>query len=112
MAKWNKTPDLSPLPKFLKHDSRNLTAANARLAELRFREKEKLVTPPEKLPSWERWVDPRSVAVRPVTAEFCGDPSPARSALGGYQQRGIDWERRWHEEWEDRKLRERLYGRS
>jgi hypothetical protein len=26
--------------------------------------------------------------VRSVTAEFCGDPAPDRSALGGWKQRG------------------------
>jgi hypothetical protein len=27
-------------------------------------------------------------AVRSITAEFCGDPAPGRSALDGWKQRG------------------------
>ncbi len=30
----------------------------------------------------------RDVVVRSITAEFCGDPPPGRSALDGWQQRG------------------------
>jgi hypothetical protein len=74
---WNRPPDLKPLPHFQKHDSRNLTAARARLAELLRKEaaERRMVMPTEELPSWSRF-DPRCLAVCNVTDELCGDPSP------------------------------------
>jgi len=81
---WNRARDLTPIPHFL--SGQNLPAARARLAELRFREKEAFITPPEKLPSWQ-WFNPRrGSAVRAVTNT---DPAYARSALGGWEQRGM-----------------------
>lgn len=32
-----------------------------------------------------------SDASRTLTAEFCGDPGPGRSALDGWQQIGVDY---------------------
>ena len=71
---------LDPIPHFQKCDQRNLTAANATLAELRFREKDNLVTPPEKLASWALFTGMRISA----TKKLSGDPDYARSALGGW----------------------------
>ncbi|MCI0599379.1 MAG: GcrA family cell cycle regulator [Beijerinckiaceae bacterium] len=75
---WNRPPDFTPIPHFLRHDSRNLTAARARIAELRAKERAELVTPPEKLPSWTSF-DPSRLAANSKTRELCGDPSDARS---------------------------------
>lgn len=75
---WNRPPDLTPRQHFSKHDTCNLTAANARLAELRFRERDALVTPPEQLSSWRRFNQRRA----PVTGEILSDPDRSRSALG------------------------------
>jgi hypothetical protein len=97
------------------------TAANARIAELKAlengwsphshkaeaREILGLATPPEELPSWQ-WFNPkRTVVARSVTSEVCGDPAYARSALGGWQQRGEEWTDAGHAETE---VRERKGG--
>jgi hypothetical protein len=80
------------IPHFLKHDQQNLTAANARLAELKLKEASdrSLVTPPEELPSWP-WFNPRKGGARRVTNIFCNDPEYERSALGGWEPRGGEW---------------------
>lgn len=72
---------------FSKYDSCNRTAMHARLAELRLKEKAErsLVTPPEELRSW-KWFNARRPAIR--NSVSCGDPSHARSALGGWVQVG------------------------
>jgi hypothetical protein len=70
------------IPHYLKG---NTTAASARLAELRFRERDSLVTPPEKLPSWN---SRRMVVERDLASAICGDPVHTRSALGGFEQQG------------------------
>jgi hypothetical protein len=73
----------APITHFSKHDSRNLTAARARLAELLRKDdaERRMVTPPEELPSWE-WFNPRRRTFdRSVTHELLGDPGRERSAL-------------------------------
>jgi len=72
----------------------NVTAARAlRAQQLRKEDAElRMVTPPEELPSW-KWFDPRRKrSFRNITHEFCGDPSRARSALGGWQQLGDEFD--------------------
>jgi hypothetical protein len=92
---WNRAPDKTPRPHFSRHDSGNVGAANARIAELKAaeggwntrsavleaRELLGLVTPPEELPSWA-WFDPRRTVVdRCLTHELLGDPGrPAMAA--------------------------------
>lgn len=63
----------------------NLTAARARLAELRRQDEAalRMVTPPEELPSWQQF-DPRLAVIdRCVTRELLGDPGPERSGMRG-----------------------------
>jgi hypothetical protein len=78
---------------FAKHDARNLTAASARLAELRRKEDAELrmVTPPENLESWTFFDPRRRTFNRNLTHELLGDPRRERSALGGWEQRGKDF---------------------
>lgn len=89
---WNRAPNLTPRQHFSKQDPRNVNAANARLMELRRRER--LVTPPEDLPSWQ-WLDPRRAAQRNVTRDLVADPEYTRSALGGWAPRGVLCERNY-----------------
>lgn len=96
-----------PIEHFKKTDTANLTAARARLAELKFKEAadERLVTPPEELPSWKWWDPKRRRNYRDITHEFCGDPSLARSALGGWKQLGDEFDDAGHSD-SERWLRE------
>jgi hypothetical protein len=42
-----------------------------------------------------------------ITASFCGDPPPGRSALDGWQQRGVDYPREC--DYDRKRTREKLY---
>jgi hypothetical protein len=75
----------------------NVVAARAmRAKQLREEDaKLRMVTPPEELPSW-KWFDPKRKRYHDITREFCGDPSAARSALGGWRQLGDEFDDAGH----------------